>query len=188
MLDLFCVASGPSLTKEDCDLIAQSGVKVCCVNNAWQMFERIDYLYAGDMKWWRAYSDGINIPIGERWTCVASAARDFYLHLHKKGGPFNSGQRAIQWAVERGFKSIGLLGYDCSIKNGSHFHGDHKFKRAQILTDKKVGKWRVQFAKAAQEAKSGGVKVYNCSRETELVCFPRMSLEEALSRGVVHAD
>jgi len=180
MADIFCIASGPSLTRADCDLIAQSGAKVCCVNNAWQMFDQVDYLYAGDLKWWKAYGDQVSIPVGERWTCAKSAAKKFSLNLHKANGPFNSGMRAIQWAIEQGFKVIGLLGYDCSLKNGGHFHADHIFPKARPLTDQKVQKWHMQFLKVERQAIRAKAKVYNCSRYTELGCFPVMSLEDAL--------
>ena len=180
MFDIFCIASGPSLTRADCDLIAQSGSKVCCVNNAWQMFDWVDYLYAGDLKWWKAYADQLTIPIGEKWTCAKSAALKFSLNLHKASGPFNSGMRAIQWAIEQGFSSIALLGYDCSLKGGSHFHGDHTFEKARQLTNQKVKKWHLQFLKVERQARRVGAKVFNCSRYTELGCFPVMRLEDAL--------
>ena len=181
MIDIFCIASGPSLTRTDCDLVAQSGVKVCCVNNAWEMFNKIDYLYAGDLKWWKAYSEKINIPVGEKWTCAQSAAKEFDINLHRRPkSPFNSGMRAIQWAIEQGFKQIALLGYDCSLKNGSHFHGDHTFEKARPLTNQKVKKWHMQFMKVEKQAKRAGAKVHNCSRYTELGCFPVMRLEDAI--------
>jgi len=180
MADIFCVASGPSLTRADCDLIAQSGAKICCVNNAWEMFEQIDYLYAGDLKWWKAYGEQLNIPIGEKWTCAKSAAARFGLNFHRAVGPFNSGMRAIQWVIGQGFKAIALLGYDCSIKHGSHFHGDHTFEKARELTTQKVKKWHLQFLKVEKQARRADVNIYNCSRYTEMACFPVMDLEDAL--------
>ena len=179
MIDLFCVASGGSLTKADCALVANSGAKILTVNNTWQMFEKSDYIYAGDLKWWMAYHDKIIIP-AERWTSSKKAARDYHLNLHTANGPFNSGMRAIQWAIQNGFKSIALLGYDCSLKNGSHWHGNHNFKTASALTQQKINKWKMQFLKVEKQAKSAGVKIYNCSRYTELVCFPRAVLEDVL--------
>ena len=180
MIDIFCVASGPSLVKADCDLVAQSGAKICCVNNAWQMFDRIDCLYAGDLKWWQAYADKIDIPVAEKWTCAKAAACEFGVNLHKANGPFNSGMRAIQWAIEQGFVTIALLGYDCSIKHGSHFHGDHNFPKARQITISKVNKWHMHFLKVERQARLAQVKVYNCSRYTEMACFPVMSLEDLL--------
>ena len=180
MIDIFCIASGPSLTRADCDLVAKSGAKVCCVNNTWEMFNQVDYLYAGDLKWWKAYSDKISIPVGEKWTCAKSAARLFDVNLHRAAGPFNSGMRAIQWAISQGFKMIGLLGYDCSLKGGTHFHGDHTFEKARKLTNQKVKKWQFQFMKVERQARKEKAKIYNCSRYTELGCFPVAKLEDVL--------
>ena len=180
MVDIFCIASGPSLTRADCDLISQSGVRVCCVNNTWEMFSQVDYLYAGDKKWWEAYGDQVNIPVGEKWTCAKSAAREFGINLHKANGPFNSGMRAIQWAIEQGFKTIALLGYDGSIKYGNHFHGNHSFKKARPLTPKKITGWHMQFLKVEKQARQVKVKIYNCSRYTELGNFPIVALEDVL--------
>jgi len=180
MIDIFCVASGPSLTKADCDLVAQSGAKICCVNNAWEMFDRIDCLYAGDCKWWKAYHDKISIPVGNKWTCAKTASKEYNVNLHRANGPFNSGMRAIQWAITQGFKKIGLLGYDCSIKNGSHYHGDHDFPKARQLTVQKIKHWHLHFLKAEKQARRAGVKIYNCSRYTELGCFAVASLEDVL--------
>lgn len=180
MADIFCIASGPSLIKSDCELIAQSGATICCVNNSWQMFEQIDYLYAGDLKWWRAYGKQVNIFVLERWTCMAAAANEFGLNLHRANGPFNSGMRAIQFVMQKGYKEIALLGYDCSIKAGSHFHGDHTFSKAQPITESKVNNWHAQFSKVACEAEAKKVNIYNCSRDTEIGCFPRRSLEDIL--------
>ncbi len=180
MIDLFCIASGPSLTKADCELVAASGAKILTVNNSWQMFDRCDYIYAGDLKWWRAYRDKITIP-AELWTSSRRAALKYYLFLHPATGPFNSGQRAIQLAISQGFKAIALLGYDCSVKNGTHWHGDHDFSAAPILTQQRTDKWKKQFIKVGQHAEEEAATVYNCSRHTELECFPRADLEDALT-------
>jgi hypothetical protein len=180
-LDLFCIASGPSLTKADCDLVARSGAKILAVNNSWQMFDKIDYLYAGDLKWWKAYSGKTTVSVGEKWSCSAAAAKQFGLNLHRVSrSPFNSGMRALQWAIGQGFKNIGLLGYDCSLVGGSHWHGQHTFQHAYPVTQQKVNKWHLQFAKVAQQAKRAGVTITNFSRHTELGCFPVAALEDLL--------
>lgn len=179
MIDLFCVASGPSLTKADCDVVSQSGAKILVVNNSWQMFEKCDYIYAGDLKWWKSHYHDINIP-GEKWTSSKGAALDYGLNLHLSSGPFNSGMRAILWAIENGFKSIALLGYDCSVKHGKHWHEDHKIRNSHPPDAHKINKWKLQFMKAERRAKTAGVKVYNCSRHTELGCFPCANLEDVI--------
>ena len=44
---VFCVGSGPSLTREDCAAIEKTGCSIIAVNNSWQMFDDIYALYAG---------------------------------------------------------------------------------------------------------------------------------------------
>jgi len=179
MIDIFCIASGPSLTKTDCGIVSHSGSKILAVNNSWQMFERCDYIYAGDVKWWKAHFHDIDIP-GEKWTSSKGAALDYGLNLHRSNGPFNSGMRAILFAIEQGFKTIGLLGYDCSVKHGKHWHPDHKIKNAFPPDNQKISKWKLQFLKAERQASRLGVKIYNCSRHTELGCFPVANLEDVI--------
>jgi hypothetical protein len=180
MIDIFCVASGPSLTKRDCDLIAASGAKIIAVNKSWEMFERLDFFYAGDLKFWKEYYKQINIPVGEKWTCAAAAAKMFNLNLHNTAGPFNSGMRAIQLAILKGFRTIGLLGYDCSLAKGSHWHGAYEKPQFIPVTQRKVDKWQVQFLKVVKQARIVGARIYNCSRHTELACFPLMDLEDVV--------
>ena len=178
-IDVFCIASGPSLTVQDCELVRQSGVKVIAVNNSWQMAPFCDYLYAGDSKWWRAYDREINIP-AERWTCSSIASRRYGAKLHIAGGAYNSGMRAIQFSIMKGFKIIGLLGYDCSLNNGVHWHGLHDKPFLKNPSAAKVLRWKSQFETVVGKARVAGAKVLNCSRYTELTCFDRVSLEEAL--------
>lgn len=182
MIELFCVASGPSLIKSDCDIVAASGSKILAVNNSWQMFERCDYIYAGDYKWWREYWSEINIQ-GDLWTSSKQAAREYGLNHHLANGPFNSGMRAIHWAIGQGFKTIGLLGYDCSLKHGSHWHGDHDLVGSKALTQQKLNKWKLQFAKVEKQAAKAGAWVVNFSRDTDLACFPVADLEDILNVG-----
>lgn len=179
-LDLFCIASGPSLTKEDCALIAKTNTPILAVNNSWEISPRCDYLYAGDYKWWTAY--GSRVP--ENIVKISSsrqAASRFKLQHHSANGPFNSGMRALIWALENGFKSIALLGFDCSLKNGTHWHGDHNTRRGLSNPDKsKVDKWHLQFLDVYEKAKRVKAEIVNCSRHTELGCFPLMDLESLL--------
>jgi predicted peroxiredoxin len=179
MVDLFCIASGPSLTAEDCELVRKSSIKTVAVNNSWEMATFCHYIYAGDSKWWVLNHDKINIG-AEKWTCSDKAANAYKLHYHIASGPYNSGMRAIQFGISKGFKSIALLGYDCSIKNGIHWHGSHPLPVLRNPTVPKIEKWKEQFKRVAENAKKQGIKIYNCSRYTELECFDIMSLEDAL--------
>jgi len=179
MIDLFCIASGPSLTASDCELVRRSGIKTVAVNDSWKMARFCDYLYAGDFKWWKVNYNKIDID-AEKWTCSDRAANAYKINYHIAAGLYNSGMRAIQFGISKGFKSIAILGYDCSLKNGVHWHGEHKEPTLRNPNESKVKKWHDQFKRVSDNAKKQGVAIYNCSRYTELKCFEKMELEEAI--------
>lgn len=179
--NLVCIASGPSLVDEDCEKVRNfPDTKILVVNDSWRMAPFADYLYGGDMKWWRAYHAAVKNFLGEKWTCSHNARDAYHVNYHRAGGSYNSGMRAIQFGIMKGFKNIILLGYDCSLKHGIHWHGPHTFKNSKNPNPTKLIRWRAQFEKAATQAANAGVKVINCSRHTELSCFVRMDLEDAL--------
>lgn len=174
---LVCIASGPSLTAEDCAMVEQSGIPTMAVNMSWKMARFAKYIYAGDRSWWDRNGKDIDIP-AERWTCSFSAASHHKIKHHNVKGAYNSGMRAIQWGIDHGYKTILLLGYDCSLRNGVHWHGLYTANRNP--TPNGCRKWKRQFEQVAAQAKHRGVRVINCSRDTALECFERMKLEDAI--------
>lgn len=147
---------------------------VITVNNAWKLAPWADVVYAGDFQWWDHYGVKLH-ALGQRWTCNKDAARKFNLNFHHALGPYNSGHRAIQLALMFNAARILLLGYDCSLKHGVHFDGKHVG-----LGNPKAPKclvWAKQFAALSKTALG---KIVNCSRYTELDCFPRSALETEL--------
>lgn len=171
-----CVASGPSLRAGDCALVERAGLPTVAVNSSWRVARFADVIYAGDPTWWSAYAAEIDIP-AVRWSCSRGAARDGCRH-HPVSGAYNSGMRAIQFAIWQGASRVLLLGYDCSLERGTHWHGDHQ--KTKNPDRRKVSLWHGQFQAVAREAKARHVEIINCSRETALKCFPRMELLEAL--------
>lgn len=178
---LFCIASGPSLTEEDCEAIRLTRIDTVAVNNSWERARFCNFIYAGDSKWWSAYKNKININ-AELWTSSRFISINHKINYYHARGSFNSGMRAIQWGIWKGYKRIILLGYDCSIKNGIHWHKNHCDKNSSLgdPNDKKVAKWFPQFQTVADEAKEKNVEIINCSRYTELICFKTMQLEEVI--------
>lgn len=172
-----CIASGPSLTEADCEMVRRSGLPTVAVNSSWERSRFAEVLYAGDVAWWESHGKQVDIP-AERWTCTQQAARRFGVKLHQAYGPYNSGMRAIQFAIDCGAGRVILLGYDCSVANGTHWHGDHEGTKNPDVH--KVRAWQQQFAMVALHAKARGVEVLNCSQDTALKCFPRADLHESL--------
>jgi hypothetical protein len=171
-----CIASGPSLTEADVNLVRLSGVKTVTVNSSWKLAPWCDVIYAGDRVWWDAYGPEIDVK-AKRYTCSKTAAR---LHRAKYrarpiGAHYNSGMCAIDVAQHFGAKTILLLGYDCSVTHGLHHHGKHKLTKNPNET--RCKEWQKQFRELAQILTS---RVINCSRYTEIDCFERMDLEQAL--------
>lgn len=171
-----CVASGPSLSVEDCLAVGLAGIPTIAVNSSWRLARFAEVVYAGDPCWWEVYGSEVEI-MAERWSCSRSSER-YGCHHHPVGGAYNSGMRAIQFAIWQGASRVILLGYDCSLEHGTHWHGDHQ--KTKNPDRRKVTLWHGQFQAAAREAKAAGVEIINCSRDTALTCFPRMPLLEAL--------
>lgn len=172
------IASGPSLTAEDCALIEATGLPTIAVNSSWQAARFASILYAGDACWWDAYGHEVDIP-AEKWTCSRQAAAKHRINHHTACGGYNSGMRAIQFAVERGAKRVILLGFDCSLRHGVHWHGPHE--RTKNPDAAKVKNWRSQFKPVAALAEIKKCEVINCSRHTELTCFPVRDLESVIA-------
>lgn len=172
-----CIASGPSLTVEDCQLVREAGLRTMAANDTWRRAPFADVLYALDPGWWEQHIHEITVP-AERWTASVGAARQFDLHLHlARSGAYNTGARMIELAAELGAARVLLLGFDCSIEDGTHWHGDHT--RTGNPDAKAVAHWHEQFGAVAR-AVGESTKVVNCSRKTTLTCFPRNDLQREL--------
>lgn len=170
-----CIASGPSLNRADCILAAQFDHQIIAVNSSWELAPECHYLFAADFAWWQRYHDDAAIP-AQRWTASGRAHSRYHLNLFKPPheGAFNSGQRAIQLAAHLGATRILLLGYDCSLENGRHWHGDHPAKMHNPAPDE-VTRWHSDFSLLVKLLPD--VEIVNCSRHTALTCFPQNTPE-----------
>lgn len=175
MKTFICIASGPSLTRSDCLLAARTGHPVIAVNSSWRRVPECTYIYAGDFAWWEQHRHEIPVP-AECWTCSALAAHRYGLNLFAppRCATFNSGMRAIQFAAHLGATRIVLLGYDCAVDAGTHWHGDHPGVLKNPDTSS-VLRWREEFQYLAENMWS--VEVINCSRRTTLTSFTKSTLE-----------
>lgn len=178
------VASGPSLTHEDCRTVERSGLTTVAVNTAWTYARFCHAIYAGDMTWWRNYGANIDIDV-PRYTLSQGAAHDFGIKHHKSriSSGYNSGLMALEMAINFGAARVLLLGFDFSVKNGTHCHGDHK--KTPNPTQAKCDMWK-DYAQRLRDAYPDA-EIVNCSRETECNVFPRMSLDAAIGASATGA-
>ncbi|WP_336284198.1 hypothetical protein [Citrobacter arsenatis] len=174
-----CVASGPSLTKEDCARACLSGLPIIAVNSSWLAVPDCQHIFAADYDWWCHYHESINTN-ASLWTQSERAHIRYGVNLFRpqEGGPFNSGQRAIQLAAHLGASRIILLGYDCTLANGEHWHGRHPATMHNPVP-REVGRWHTDFSSLVSELL--GVEIINATRHTALTCFPRITIEAAIN-------
>lgn len=80
-------------------------------------------------------------------TANLAAAKSFSLEYRRYCGPaegVNSGAQAISLAAESGAEVVVLVGYDCSLQNGLHWHGAHP-QALRNPTQVSISKWQQQF-------------------------------------------
>lgn len=149
-------------------------------------------LYGADWRWWHARGPephefrGLRMVAETRdapggWPgCISVKVNAGFHALILEGAEIgsgaNSGFQAMNLAIRCGAKRILLTGIDCI---GSHWHGDHG-DGLNNPGDWQRKAWIESFTAAAEQVAEIGVEVVNCSRETAVQCFPRMSLAQAL--------
>jgi len=189
---MFVIASGPSLTQADCDLVKSKPVKTLAVSDAYKLIEA-DYHYSCDRVWWELHI--AHVKAGRRFTQYGGDDEREWAEsqglepvlscglpglgldcIHTNG---NSGAQAINLAYLLGAKSIYLLGFDMDWTDGkSHFFGDHP----EGLRNRNPNVLIPKFDQLAKDLEARGVEVINCSRATALYQFRRESLESVLER------
>lgn len=180
----FILATGPSQNQRDVDLVRGHGT-VIAVNNAIFMAPWADTLYASDFSWWNNYDHswfkGERLTINEHGAKFGASVLPFrdgagfgkdIIH-----GGYNSGFQALNLAIVRRHDPICLLGFDFQYGSDGrrHCHEDHP---AGMGNAGPVELWRRAMEAAAPNTHS--CRVFNCSRETAIKGFPRMTLEQFL--------
>ena len=184
-----CLGTGPSLTLEDVEF-CRGRALVVAVNDAHLYAPWADVLYASDADWWQVHK-GVPSFAGLKYSCSKAAASVPGVQVLRQTGHDgleldptgirtgrNSGAAALNLAVLLGATRVLLLGYDCGqTGKQEHFFGAH---RQGLRNRSPYGLFRQHFATMVGPLKSAGVTVLNCSRETQLTCFSRATLVEAL--------
>lgn len=174
------VASGPSLTRKQVEY-CRGKARVLVINDNYKLAPWADALYACDGDWWDLHQPGFE---GQKWTQDQSAALRYNLNWVKsvnepgfsknpdvihQGG--NSGYQAINLALHFGVSKVLLLGFDMKMNGKRHWFGDHP---GRLNKASNYSRWLKNFATVKTD------KVINCTPDSALECFPKMSLREAL--------
>lgn len=99
----------------------------------------------------------------------------------KIAGGGNSGFQALNLVINWGARNIILVGFDCHDRGGIHWYGKNRWPQANNPNGTNFGRWKDAFAKAAHACEFKGIKVYNASKGSDLTCFKRMTLAEAIA-------
>lgn len=185
-----CVASGPSLTADQCYYLAQlTGLKIIAVNECGLIQYRplsvpwCDILYAADAKFWKAYdirTDALKVSADEtdkadvRIEVVSNQAP-----MPREPGKLvpgdHSGFQALGLALTLGASRIVLLGYDC----GGPKRNCHSNRPANLTTTSgSFHNKNSYYVRAKREWPD--VEIVNCSRLTTLTAFPVLPLREVI--------
>ena len=178
-----CLASGPSLTPEDVDLVKASGHPVIVTNATFRLAPWADVLFGFDFKFWREYHDEALREF--RGQCVSHSALAVRYGVATTNGSEwfrgfgNSGVCAIAYAVGGRAARVVLMGFDCAFgaDGKKHWHGNHDHGLSNCLS---IARWPQQFDRVATMARRERVHVVNASRRTALKCFERKPLEDVL--------
>lgn len=173
------LASGPSMTEQDAIAVRDAGFITIAVNSTWKLAPWCDVLYAGDARWWKAYGQEVNIP-AKRFCRTSDAWKTHKAKYSKTRmhNAYNSGQMAIEFAINKEPDLIVLLGFDCSVKNGIHHFGPHK--KTPNPNPERARRWLPQFERINETYPHANI--VNCSRFTEIAAFPKEKLEHVLAR------
>ncbi len=96
------------------------------------------------------------------------------------GSGHNSGFQALNLAVQFGASRILLVGFDMNDRGGVHYYGKNNWFKGSNPDQEQFKRCIRCFYDAAPVLKEIGVDVVNASPSSELKCFRRMTIEQAL--------
>jgi len=183
------IGSGPSLTAAQVEAVKDQNV--VATNDNWRWMRHWSgparrAVYACDPDWWDHWHAEIECD-AELWTQDKGAAQKYNLNHIESKALFNlsardsgfihqgrnSGFQAMNLAYLWGATKIILLGYEMQVTDKTHWFGDHP-KQLQRKSP------YAGFISAFKTIEVGDCEIINCSINSALDCFPKMSIEDAL--------
>ncbi|MFQ6016775.1 MAG: hypothetical protein ACE5KF_01140 [Kiloniellaceae bacterium] len=189
-----CLGGGPSLTRAQVD-VCRGRARVIAVNDAYRLAPWADVLYACDWRWWNKHHGvpgfaGIKVSISnsaerlKKYPDIRIVENTGTQGLETAPTGLrtgrNGGYQAINLAVHFGVKRILLLGYDMkpAADGRTHWFGDHADWPTKPAIFRSV--FLPHFEGLAAALESLRIQVINCTADSALEAFPKMSLEQAL--------
>lgn len=186
--NVFILASGPSLAKADLSTLSRR--IVIGLNRSSLIFPDTHYHCTMDERLFREYEDVLKKsrylftlegrPFGVPMKLLGSEGFSYDLTKGIYSG-YTVSYLALQIAVYMGFRKIFYVGLDLKHQPGlTHFFGKDSVSANHENTE--FPKMIRMLHHAAKELSNSHIRVYNCSPDTHLECFERVSLEWAVSQ------
>ena len=188
------VASGPSAKTVPLEL-GRGKARFIAINTSWKLAPWADILFACDHSWWKQYNgcpefEGLKLTTDARASAEFSGVRHVKCRkpedrlilrpLNTVGWGSNSGFQCLNLAVQFQCAKIILVGFDMRIDKGLHWHGRHPGDMSNP-SSRNIGRWRRAVDNAAGVIKDTGTRVINCSPDSALKAYPKMTFEDALA-------
>lgn len=190
------VASGPSIKNVNLEQL-KGRINVIAINENHRLCPWADILYSCDADWWTICGreikrfNGVKIGFAVHIKGIEKIEilkrKDNYVHelLVDDPGVIGSGQNSgfqtINLSVQFGATAIALLGFDMNVNNGIHWHGGHKVP-LRNPDNERCAQWAKHVDSIAPKLNECGIDVVNCSPVSQLKSYPKITMEEALSR------
>ena len=185
-----CIATGPSLTREQVEKVKRSSVRSIGINDVGLTEDWLDIWYAADWPFWKHYearaqaSQALKVCAdvmsrGSRLVDLfLSTANDERASRFEPGFAVSgnhSGFQALQMAISFGASKVVLLGYDCKARGTSTNYFGRKPNTLHRASN--YESWREHYDRLLVPV---GVEVLNATPGSAITAFPRVSLDEAL--------
>lgn len=192
---IFCLASGPSLSREICERVR--GRRRIVVNTSCRLAPDADVLFFTDSAWYEPRREIVKNWPGHVMSMSRTAKRELpdkvkriqgcgdpmFPPVFRLGAPFiqqgrTSGHTAVSLAISLGAARVVLLGYDMRVVDGrEHHHNEYEGPRD-------LGQYASDFVPAFngwyQAALRVGAEIINCTSGSAVTEFPFTDLEQVL--------
>lgn len=188
------VASGPSAKQAGVGAL-KGRLPVLAIKKSIELAPFADVVYGCDGPWWRDVR-GLPQFNGLKLSYDAQACDQYGLRsvripdklsnrlrfdqVGTVGAGGNSGFQALNLAAQFGARRILLVGFDIHGRGGEHWYGRNNWGFASNPTEDNYRRWRAAFETAAADLADRRIEVINASLLSDLKCFPRMRIAEAL--------
>ena len=200
------LASGPSMTRAQCDLVRGTDWTAVAINETWRLAPWAAVLYGCDWAWWAAKAptveefDGMRVvgtvanvknmkvlPPEMKWQesllnyipVIAGQSQPLW-EGRALGAGSNSAFQVANWVARCGATRIFLLGVDCHSPN-NHWHGGHTHPMAQNQKPTLMATWLAAWKNAAPQFIERDIEVINCSPGSALKVYPRADLADMVT-------